>query len=62
MQEQRDGSVAPKGPRGGTLLLKLDLPDSVFVALDEYFRILRADAAAWSVPEILVVTGGRRIA
>ena len=45
------------------MLLKLDLPnDTIFVSPAEYFRILRADAAAWSVPEILLVTGGRRIA
>jgi hypothetical protein len=35
------------------MLLKLDLPgDKVIISLRDYLRILRADAAAWSVPEI----------
>ena len=45
------------------MLIKIDGPiDGVVFAPLEYLEILRADGAAWSVPEILIVTGERKIA
>jgi hypothetical protein len=45
------------------MLIKLAVPtDGVTFSLGEYLQILRADAAAWSVPEILLLFDKRRIA
>jgi hypothetical protein len=45
------------------MLIKVDGPiEGVVFSPLEYLEILRADAAAWSVPEILIVTGERKIA
>jgi hypothetical protein len=45
------------------MLLKIASPiNGIVFSREEYLAILRADAAAWSVPEILIVTGARRVA
>jgi hypothetical protein len=45
------------------MLIKVDGPiNTLEFSPREYLEILRADAAAWSVPEILIVTGERKIA
>jgi hypothetical protein len=44
------------------MLFKIANPiNGVVYSLEDYIEILRADAAAWSVRELLVVTGQRRV-